>query len=296
MPDRLAVIELLRAAGVECYTRDQWGSPRERDGSYARRRTTHPMPSAPAAYHFLHITVTADTDTVAEGAAGARQVESYGLSTPPMVSYQDLVTNEGRYFQGQDYGTKGTHTINDKGVAGYANDLNLAGYATAIMQNVEDEVSDEQVRVVAMIFAARELAGWVRRGAPIHPHRTFAWKSCPGDKAVARLDEIRRLRDQFVRDGLTNQGDEIMADQADRIIEAGKANTDRILARIGGAEGRERGRDQGQQQRLLARLDVLSSEIGASEATDETVEQLRARVRRFKAALEAARAEAEAGA
>ena len=210
MPDRLAVITQLRAAGVECFTRDQWGSAAERAGAYARRRGTHPMPAAPAAYHFLHLSVTADTDTVLEGAAGARQIEGYGYSTPAMVSYQDLITNEGRYFQGQDYGTKGTHTVNDKAVPGYPRDLNLAGYACALMQNVDDEVTDAQVQLAAMVFAARELAGWVRRGAPILPHRTFAWKSCPGDRAVARLDEIRRLKDTYVRDGLPNNQEDDM--------------------------------------------------------------------------------------
>lgn len=196
-----SIIPQLRAAGVECFTRDEWGSWQESQGRYAARRSTHPMPGGPAHYHFLHITVTADTDTVAEGAAGARQVETYGLSTPPMVSYQDLVTNEGRYFQGQDYGTKGTHTVNDKAISGYPNDLNLYGYAAAIMQNVGDAVTDAQVVTLAKVYAARELAGLVRRGAPILPHRMFAWKSCPGDRAVARIDEIERLRDQYVRDG-----------------------------------------------------------------------------------------------
>lgn len=204
-----AVIALLRAAGVECYTRAEWGSPRERDGSYARRHGTHPMPPGPAAFHFLHITVTDDTDLPADGKEAARKVESFGLSTPPMVSYQDLVTNEGRYFEGQAYGVKGTHTINDKQVPGFPDDLNLHGYATALMQNVEDEVSDVQVRLVAMIFAARELTGLVRIGAPIYPHRAFDWKSCPGDKAVARLDEIHRLRDRFVADGLPTLEDDM---------------------------------------------------------------------------------------
>lgn len=192
---------MLRDAGVDCLTRGQWGSPRQADGDYARRRSTHPMPRGPARYHFLHITVTADTDTIREGAAGARQVESFGLSTPPMVSYQDLVTNEGRYFQGQNYGTKGTHTINDKNVPGFPDDLNLYGYAAAIMQNVGDAVTDAQVVTLAKVYAARELLGLVVRGARILPHRMFAWKSCPGDRAVARLDEIERLKNQYVRAG-----------------------------------------------------------------------------------------------
>jgi hypothetical protein len=195
------VIDLLSAAGVECYNRAQWGSPREADGSYARRVSTHPMPAGPADYHFIHITVTGDTDLPADGKAGARLVESYGLSTPPMVSYQDLITNEGRYFQGQNYGVKGTHTVNDKKVPGFAFDLNAEGYATAIMQNVGDEVTDEQVRLAAMICAARELLGLVKKHAPIYPHRMFAWKECPGDRMVARLDDVIRLRDTYVAAG-----------------------------------------------------------------------------------------------
>ena len=97
-----------------------------------------------------------------------------------------LVTNEGRYVEGQAYGVKGTHTVNKLATPGFAFDLNLQGYATAIMQRVGDEVTDAQVRTVALIAAARELAGLVRRDAPILPHRMFANKACPGDKAVAR--------------------------------------------------------------------------------------------------------------
>lgn len=204
-PDRLDVVRMLRAAGVECHTRKDWDSPRERDGDYAQRALTHPMPDSPASYHFLHLSVTRDSDTILEGAAGARQIETYGYSRPPMVSYQDLVTNEGRYFQGQDYGTKGTHTVNDKAVPGFPRDLNLHGYALALMQNVEDEVTDVQVDVTAKVFAARELLGLVKRGAPIYPHRMFAAKACPGDLAVARLDEIRALKDHYVTNGLTEE-------------------------------------------------------------------------------------------
>lgn len=173
------------------------------------------MPPGPADCHFLHITVTRDTDTVQEGMAGARQIETYGYSTPPMVSYQGLVTNEGRYFQGQDYGVKGTHTVNDRGVPGFPKDLNLRGYATALMQNVGDDVTDVQVDVLAMVFAAEELAGLVKRGAPIYPHRKFAAKSCPGDKAMARFADIERLKAKYVRDGLPGKDWFAMASEAD---------------------------------------------------------------------------------
>jgi hypothetical protein len=235
VPERSAVIEALRAAGVPCYSRSQWGSPREADGSYARRVSTHPMAATPARYHFLHLTVTPDTDTVAQGAAGARQMEGFGYSTPPMVSYQEMITNEGRYFQGQNYGVKGTHTVNDKDVAGYPQDLNAYGYACALMQNVGDAVTDAQVRLAAMVFAARERTGWVAKGAPILPHRMFAWKECPGDRAVARLDEIRALRTKYVAEGLPriDQEDDVTPQELQEAVDkAVAANIDKIAEAV----------------------------------------------------------------
>lgn len=263
--NRLAVIEQLLAWGVECFTRKEWGSPREADGSYARRRTTHSMPEGPAAYHYLHITVTRDTDIVREGKAAARQVETFGYSSPPMVSYQDLVTNEGRYFQGQDYGTKGTHTVNDKAVPGFPRDLNLVGYACALMQNVGDEVTDVQVDVVARVFAARELAGLVKAGAPIYPHRKFAAKACPGDKAVARLDEIRRLKDHYVQtaheeddmaytDKDRERDDKLVADQKARAVRSLAFQKTVLRALV--ADDQDREQIKGDLTRLLAELDV----------------------------------------
>ena len=215
----MTVIPELRAAGVRCFTREQWGSPQEAAGAYDRRVTTHPMPAPPADYHFLHITVTRDGNTIREGKEGAQQVEGYGYSTPPMVSYQDLVTNEGLYFEGQSYGVKGTHTVNDLKVPGFPRDLNLYGYATALMQNVGDEVTDRQVEVVAMIFAIRELKGYVRRGAPVLPHMMFAAKACPGPKALARLQDIVELKNRYVREGLPNKEDEMQDKDFERIRE-----------------------------------------------------------------------------
>lgn len=227
----MTVISQLRNAGVEVYTREEWGSANPY--AYTIRLATHPMPE-PARCHFLHITVTDDTDLPADGKEAMRKVETYGYSTPPMVSYQDCVTNEGRYFQGQNYGAKGTHTQNDKGISGFPVDLNLFGYATAILQNVQDEVTDRQVEVIAMVYAARELEGLVVRGAPIYPHRMFSSKSCPGDKAVARLPEILRLKNYYVRNGLPTQEEEMKPEDWDRlrqiVREEVDASNDSLLA------------------------------------------------------------------
>jgi len=217
-PSKNAVIDMLRDLGFECYDRSQWGSNQERAGAYARRAHTHPMPNGPAKYHFLHISVTTDTDTVKEGAAGAQQIERYGYSIPPMVSYQDLVTNEAKYFQGQDYGTKGTHTMNDKNLAGFSENLNYDGYACALMQNVQDAVTDDQVVLVAWIFAVREYVGFVKVGAPVYPHRKFAYKSCPGDRAMDRLPDIEKLKNKLVQELLSGKKKKKMTEEEAQML------------------------------------------------------------------------------
>lgn len=222
MPKRRAVIRRLRKSGVVCQSRKQWGSARL--DAYIKRRRTHPMRFTPAKYHFLHITVTPDSDTMVQGRAGARKVESYGYTNPPMVSYQDLITNEGRYFQGQDYGNKGTHTVNDKNVSGFSKDLNQEGYALALMQNINDPVTEVQVQLAAMVFAARELSGWVRRGAPVYPHRKFAAKSCPGDRAMVHLKKIERLKNQYVRNGMPKASRGARIDRALKELRLAKAS------------------------------------------------------------------------
>ncbi len=280
MPDTMAVIDLLRASGVECFTRAEWGSPREADGSYARRARTHPMPRRKARYHFLHLTVTGDTDTVQQGKYGARQIERYGYSSPPMVSYQDLITNEGRYFQGQDYGTKGTHTVNDKGIAGFPHNLNLEGYALALMQNVDDAVTDEQVDLAARVFAARELTGWVEYGAPILPHRKFAWKACPGWRAMRRLRRIRRLKDRYVKNGLpgTTQEDTMLSVKQiwRRQIPRLKMPAQKVLRKIFKRTGKLIRRLDEQQEQLDIIEDQLAELIslngGAGEKEDRSGE------------------------
>ncbi len=289
----MSVISRLRDAGFEAYTRDQWGTARE--SSYETRKRTHAMPAGPASFHYLHITVTADTDAMADGFQGARNVESYGLSTPPMVSYQMLTTNEGRAFEGQNYGTKGTHTINDKSVSGFPNDLNYYGYACALMQNVDDEVTDVQVRLIAAVFAAVELEGHVVRGAPIYPHRDFAWKSCPGDKAVARLDEIKRLKQQYVTDGLggaPTEEDEMAAEDVSRIIERVNAVTreegDRTRQGLSALRKAESSRAKGDAERDRAILEQLAGMDGDLDQLAATSPKMKASFDRLRQRVNAA--------
>jgi len=285
----MTVISRLRDADFEVFTREQWGSAAQRAGAYAKRaassyyRLNDPLP-----YHYLHISVTSDTDTVQEGAAGARQIEGYGYSTPPMVSYQMLVTNEGKLFEGQNYGVKGTHTVNDNNVPGFPEDLNRYGYAVALMQNVGDEVTDVQVVAVAAAFAAAELEGHVKRGAPIFPHRKFAPKSCPGDKAVARLGEIQRLKDQMVQRGSITQED----DMADAATQKTLKDTLSTVKRLERKFDRFRERATIRHQATVKAVDALEAEV-KDDAGKAQVRALRDLIEALHAAEMAAETEAE---
>ena len=79
-------------------------APRSRR-SYQRRRGTHPSRRARRSS-----TSSTHRDRghrhTRGGCPRGGAVEVFGLSTPPMVSYQDLVTNEGRYYEGQSYGAR----------------------------------------------------------------------------------------------------------------------------------------------------------------------------------------------
>lgn len=87
---------------------------------------------------------------------------------------------------------------------------------------------------------------------------------------------------------LDKEAGTIMADQADRIIEAVEKSTARIVERIGGAEGRERDRDRRQHVVAMERLEALQEQADASEKEDKTEAQLRSRIRRLRAEAAAA--------
>lgn len=178
------VISRLREAGFKVKTHEQWGS-KQRD-VYAWRLRNKPV-DVPVRYGFLHITVTNK-----HGDEGARLVEEIGMERfGTGCSYNwmvDHVTHT--IYQGQFLEAKGAHTLNEKGVQGFPYNLNYWGHAVAIMGDVEDPVCDKCVELIAAIFAAEQLQNVMVKGAHIYPHRTFAAKSCPGDKAVARLTDI----------------------------------------------------------------------------------------------------------
>lgn len=184
-------IKLLRRSGTKVVTRRQWG---------ARFRASLNRFYPPGEYLFVHIAVIDNAPSKVER---MRLIERIGVQRFQRTHfpYNDVAFEDGDIYVGQPLKRKGAHTINGKGIDGYPYDLNAHGHAICLPQNVEDRVTDAQKDSIARWAAAKVLSG-ESTAKRILPHRMFAWKSCPGDKMMAELDDVNRLFRQYVRNGL----------------------------------------------------------------------------------------------
>ena len=194
------VIARLRSAGYSVRTRKQWGS--QQAGVYAERRRSKPV-DFPVDFVFAHITVTKK-----HGDEGAREVEEIGVSRfGSGVSYNWLVDHETHaIYEGQPLDAKGTHTVNDREVPGFPENLNYVGHAVALIGMPGDEFCDECAELFAAIQAAERIEGVLRDSAGYLPHSTFAAKDCPGDNVRDALAEINAEADRMVADGYLQKG------------------------------------------------------------------------------------------
>lgn len=205
-------LDKLRAQGLTITPRSEWGArkswytPAGASRSYTDSGRTIRLP---ARFLFLHIAVVDDpSDLVGDERQVMRSLERIGLSRFPNtgISYNAAAFDTGRIYEGQPLGRRGAHTVNDKGAAGFPFDLNALGHAIVLPQMESDDVTDEQVVAVASWGAALVRAGLNRaEGGQLYPHRRFAFKECPGDKAVARLPEMNSLLGRYIRDGLPHR-------------------------------------------------------------------------------------------
>lgn len=174
--------------------------------------------SEPASLVFVHITIT-NPKNYASDAAHARAVEAIGISRFPNtgISYNRLIMQSGRAYEGQPIGRRGAHTVNDKNltkcastgcpskggaIPSAATNLNNVVRAYAICQNVGDTVTPAQLDSLARTIAADIRAGFVKRGADIHGHRCVAPKDCPAAKMWAQMGKLQALVDKYVSVGV----------------------------------------------------------------------------------------------
>jgi hypothetical protein len=182
-----AVIKRARQRGVTVHDRRAWGS--RLPHVYAWRRLFRKVAPGPADTLVQHITVTRRAGIKAD----ARTVESIGQARfGSGVSYNwlvDMVTGE--VAVGQPLDAKGTHTVNDKRVAGYSHDQNLVARAIAVVGMPGDQLSPAAREAIAQLIAAMIEQGALTRGFDYCPHSLFAAKDCPCGPTRDAMPAIR---------------------------------------------------------------------------------------------------------
>jgi len=185
------VIRTLRNAGFTVLTRKQWGS--KFLAGYQTRRVTRRF-VGPADYAFAHISVTVAGN---DPKAAARTIEQIGLERfGTGWSYNwGLHLPSKTILVGQPMDAAGAHTLNDKNVAGFPENLNYWGHAIAWIGNVGDQWTQWAENAAAAILAAERRHGAMKRPQQMFPHSKFAWKDCPTDpyrNAIPRIVEKSR--------------------------------------------------------------------------------------------------------
>jgi hypothetical protein len=204
--------ERLRRAnvGLVMRRREQWGSVFD----YTNARAVE----EPATRLFWHITIT-NPDSYPSNDRHAQAVERIGISRFPNtgISYNGLELPGAFLYEGQPFGRRGAHTVNDKRISTCATsgcpsrgtslsapsfNLNVNGRALALARNTDDPVTDADVEAAARWGAGYKLAGLVASSARWHGHRCVSAKSCPGDRAWTRIDDVADLTATYLRNGL----------------------------------------------------------------------------------------------
>lgn len=191
------VVDNARERGLVVLTHHQWGS--ECADLYAQRRRWTmegrwgPF-KAKADTVVQHITVTLDHGPLTgDFARDCRTVEQIGLDRfGSGVSYNWLVDmRTGMVAVGQPLDSKGTHTVNDKGVPGYSHDQNLVARAIAVVGMPGDKLSKKAEKAIVHLLAAMVAEGAITVEFDYVPHSLFAEKDCPCDATRDRMHEIR---------------------------------------------------------------------------------------------------------
>jgi N-acetylmuramoyl-L-alanine amidase len=169
------IIRELRAAGFTVLSRKQWGSRRR--PLYQWRRIHKHFPGRAKCF-FAHVTVTNPTDSFA---ADVRLLERIGYDRfRTGISYNYAVDQRtGAIAIGMPHDAAGAHTLNDKGIDGFPDNLNYFGHGIAWIGNIGDRPSQDCKDAFSAIIAAEKKQNAAREDARIYPHSKFAWKECP---------------------------------------------------------------------------------------------------------------------
>lgn len=177
-------VKRARAYGVTVHDRRDWGN---RSPVYAWRRINRrhaQIPKRPTDTLVQHITVTHDDGpTKADFRADMRELHAIGMSRfGTGVSYNlawDMETGE--IGLGQALDAAGAHTLNDKNVPNYSENLNYYALAIAAIGMPGKKPSNRAVENLARVVAALIDVGALTPGHDYVPHSLFAFKDCPTD-------------------------------------------------------------------------------------------------------------------
>lgn len=180
VPLQIRVVRNARKRGCVVLTRKQWGSLYPH--IYKERRKTHPVTVREADTLWQHITVTFDTGVlIGDFKTDMRTIERIGVERfGSGFSYNAAIDmRTGMIGMGQDFLTKGTHTVNNKSVPGFSYDQNAVARALAFLGMPGDKVSFEAREATAQFIAAMIDEGALTLGFDYVPHSLVAPKECP---------------------------------------------------------------------------------------------------------------------
>ena len=198
-------VKRARAYGVNVHTRRQWASPLQRVVYGWRRinRRHAQLPKRPTDTLVQHITVTRDDGpTGADFNADMRELHVIGSSRfGTGVSYNlvwDMETGE--IGLGQALDAAGAHTLNDKNVAGYSENLNYYALAVAAIGMPGKKPTPRALEALARTIAALIDVKALNPGHDYVPHSLFAFKDCPTDAVRAVMPAVNeRARELAAR-------------------------------------------------------------------------------------------------
>jgi hypothetical protein len=188
-------VKRARGYGVTVHTRYQWGGVMP---VYAWRRVNRrhkQLPKQPTDTLVQHITVTRD-DGPSESDFKADMRELHAIGTSRFgtgVSYNlvwDMATGE--IGVGQALDAAGAHTLNDKNVPNYSDNLNYYALAIAAIGMPGRKPTPRAVEALARTIAALIDVKALRPGHDYVPHSLFAYKDCPTDAVRAVMPEVNR--------------------------------------------------------------------------------------------------------
>lgn len=192
------VVNAARRRGAHVLTHDQWGSKEKR--LYAERRMLTQAGHWPGFVKcvdtiVIHITVTFDSGVLkGDFKDDCQLVERIGKERfNSGVSYNFMVDMKtGMAAVGQPIDSKGTHTVNDKNVAGFSNDQNLKARAIACLGMPGDQLHAEAVETIVDLLVAMWETGHLTDDPDILPHSFFAYKDCPTEAVRQAIPIIKK--------------------------------------------------------------------------------------------------------